>query len=206
MKCPRCQHENPLQAKFCRECGARVALTCTKCRSELPAGAKFCLECGETVASQGARGWVRGGVSERHRRRHRAGGSGRHIRGVPPSWDGGQEGGGHGPWAHLVPEVHRTPRRADLGQEPGWARAQCSRSRSRCTTSRATEKALSNPAVSFSLTWLSAPGGSNRRWRPCPPTVLSVSTTQPLAKIRGFLHRHARHGLRRSYGRGWGSP
>src|SRR5689334_19107802 len=52
MKCPRCQHENPPQAKFCLECGARVALTCTKCRSELPAGAKFCLECGAPVASQ----------------------------------------------------------------------------------------------------------------------------------------------------------
>jgi Double zinc ribbon len=47
MKCPRCQHENPPLAKFCLECGARVALTCTKCRSELPpAGAKFCLEWG----------------------------------------------------------------------------------------------------------------------------------------------------------------
>jgi class 3 adenylate cyclase/tetratricopeptide (TPR) repeat protein len=54
MKCPRCEHENPPQAKFCLECGARVALTCTKCRSELPAGAKFCLECGEPVASQAA--------------------------------------------------------------------------------------------------------------------------------------------------------
>jgi class 3 adenylate cyclase len=52
MKCPRCQHENPPQAKFCLECGARVALTCTQCRSELPAGAKFCLECGAPVASQ----------------------------------------------------------------------------------------------------------------------------------------------------------
>jgi class 3 adenylate cyclase/tetratricopeptide (TPR) repeat protein len=52
VKCPRCQRENPPQAKFCLECGARVVLTCTKCRSELPAGAKFCLECGEPVASQ----------------------------------------------------------------------------------------------------------------------------------------------------------
>jgi len=52
MKCPRCQHENPPQAKFCLECGARVALTCTKCRSELPAGAKFCIGCGELVTSQ----------------------------------------------------------------------------------------------------------------------------------------------------------
>ncbi|MGH7389248.1 MAG: adenylate/guanylate cyclase domain-containing protein [Candidatus Rokuibacteriota bacterium] len=51
MKCPRCQHENPPQAKFCLECGARVALTCTKCRRELPAGAKFCLECGAPVAA-----------------------------------------------------------------------------------------------------------------------------------------------------------
>src|SRR2546426_5129578 len=52
MQCPRWQRENPPQAKFCLECGARVARTCTKCRSELPAGAKFCLECGEPVASQ----------------------------------------------------------------------------------------------------------------------------------------------------------
>jgi hypothetical protein len=52
MKCPRCQHENLPQAKFCLECGARVALTCTKCRSEMPAAAKFCLECGEPTASQ----------------------------------------------------------------------------------------------------------------------------------------------------------
>ena len=52
MKCPRCQHENPPQAKFCLECGVRVALTCPKCRSELPAGAKFCLECGQPVTSQ----------------------------------------------------------------------------------------------------------------------------------------------------------
>jgi class 3 adenylate cyclase len=49
VKCPRCQHENPPQAKFCLECGVRLALTCFKCRSELPAGAKFCLECGEPV-------------------------------------------------------------------------------------------------------------------------------------------------------------
>jgi ribosomal protein L40E len=51
MKCPRCQHENPPQAKFCLECGARMVLTCPKCRSELPTGAKFCLECGAPVVS-----------------------------------------------------------------------------------------------------------------------------------------------------------
>ena len=52
MKCPRCQHENPPQAKFCLECGARQALTCSKCRAELPGSAKFCLECGESVGPQ----------------------------------------------------------------------------------------------------------------------------------------------------------
>ena len=52
MRCPRCQRENPTQAKFCLECGARMALACPKCRSELPAGAKFYLECGAPVASQ----------------------------------------------------------------------------------------------------------------------------------------------------------
>ena len=51
MKCPRCQHENPPQAKFCLGCGARVVLACPKCLSELPAAAKFCLECGAPVAS-----------------------------------------------------------------------------------------------------------------------------------------------------------
>src|SRR6266480_4230540 len=50
MKCRRCQHENPPQAKFCLECGAKLALACAKCRAELPGSARFCLECGEPVA------------------------------------------------------------------------------------------------------------------------------------------------------------
>jgi class 3 adenylate cyclase/tetratricopeptide (TPR) repeat protein len=50
MQCPRCEHENPQQAKFCLECGARLALTCGKCQVDLPGSAKFCLECGEPVA------------------------------------------------------------------------------------------------------------------------------------------------------------
>jgi class 3 adenylate cyclase/tetratricopeptide (TPR) repeat protein len=49
MQCPRCQHENPPQAKFCLECGARFAHRCSQCGTELPAGAKFCLECGKAV-------------------------------------------------------------------------------------------------------------------------------------------------------------
>ena len=51
MQCPGCQHENPPQAKFCLECGTRLALTCANCGTELPAGAKFCLECGQPVSA-----------------------------------------------------------------------------------------------------------------------------------------------------------
>jgi class 3 adenylate cyclase/ribosomal protein L40E len=50
MQCPRCQHENPPQAKFCLECGARLALTCSKCGTELPVEAKYCLQCGQPVS------------------------------------------------------------------------------------------------------------------------------------------------------------
>jgi class 3 adenylate cyclase len=56
MNCPRCQHDNPSNAKFCLECGARLTLLCAKCQSELPRGAKFCLECGEPVASRASAG------------------------------------------------------------------------------------------------------------------------------------------------------
>ena len=51
MKCPRCQHENPPQSKFCFECGASLALRCGGCGTELPAGVKFCNQCGQPVAA-----------------------------------------------------------------------------------------------------------------------------------------------------------
>ena len=38
MQCLRCQHDNPANAKFCLECGARLALSCTaKARQEMQA-------------------------------------------------------------------------------------------------------------------------------------------------------------------------
>src|SRR6058998_1889692 len=49
MACPTCRHENPAQAKFCLECGARLVVSCSNCCAELPPSAKFCLECGEHV-------------------------------------------------------------------------------------------------------------------------------------------------------------
>ena len=54
MNCPRCRQENPTQAKFCIECGARLSLACAGCGTELPAGARFCLQCGQAVASGSA--------------------------------------------------------------------------------------------------------------------------------------------------------
>jgi Double zinc ribbon len=52
MQCPRCQHENPPQAKFCLECGASLGLTCGSCGIDLPATARFCLQCGKPVATE----------------------------------------------------------------------------------------------------------------------------------------------------------
>src|SRR3989454_1101809 len=54
MECPACRHENPAQAKFCLECGARLVVSCSNCGTELPSSAKFCLECGARVTTSGA--------------------------------------------------------------------------------------------------------------------------------------------------------
>jgi len=35
MKCPKCNHENREEAKFCEECGQKLSLICPKCGSEL---------------------------------------------------------------------------------------------------------------------------------------------------------------------------
>jgi class 3 adenylate cyclase/tetratricopeptide (TPR) repeat protein len=50
MQCPRCQHENPLEQKFCGECGVRLALACGSCGASNPPGQKFCGECGAGLA------------------------------------------------------------------------------------------------------------------------------------------------------------
>jgi len=52
MKCPRCQEENPPQAKFCLGCAAPLAQTCTNCAAQLPVGAKFCSECAHPVSAR----------------------------------------------------------------------------------------------------------------------------------------------------------
>ena len=45
MKCPRCQQENEVGAKFCEECATPLARACTKCGRQLSPAAKFCPEC-----------------------------------------------------------------------------------------------------------------------------------------------------------------
>jgi ribosomal protein L40E len=49
MICPGCGHDNPTTAKFCGECGARLASRCGACGSTNPPGQKFCGECGQPL-------------------------------------------------------------------------------------------------------------------------------------------------------------
>src|SRR6202030_552833 len=46
MLCPRCQHENPADARFCNGCGARAQLACAQCNQLNPSGSRFCNGCG----------------------------------------------------------------------------------------------------------------------------------------------------------------
>jgi membrane protease subunit (stomatin/prohibitin family) len=46
--CPKCQAPLAQNAKFCPECGAKIAPdTCKKCGAKIAPNAKFCAECGE---------------------------------------------------------------------------------------------------------------------------------------------------------------
>ena len=70
MNCPSCGHENPSLARFCLQCGSRLALVCTQCGTELPANARFCLACGQPVGQPAASG--RGPAPESYTPRHLA--------------------------------------------------------------------------------------------------------------------------------------
>jgi TOMM system kinase/cyclase fusion protein len=52
MKCPRCEHENLVGAKFCGECGTCLAAPCATCGALNPAAQKFCGECGARLAQE----------------------------------------------------------------------------------------------------------------------------------------------------------
>ncbi len=51
MQCPRCQRENPADARFCMQCGGPLGRICAQCGRELPADANFCSGCGSAVAA-----------------------------------------------------------------------------------------------------------------------------------------------------------
>jgi ribosomal protein L40E len=52
MTCPRCQAQNPEDARFCEECGARLALACPQCGAEISPGKKFCRACGTALSGR----------------------------------------------------------------------------------------------------------------------------------------------------------
>ena len=51
MKCPNCEHENTIQAKFCEQCAAPLARTCTHCNSLVSSASKFCTQCGRPLTA-----------------------------------------------------------------------------------------------------------------------------------------------------------
>jgi class 3 adenylate cyclase len=50
MNCANCKYENPADALFCEECGAKLEQSCPVCGSPNKPGAKFCKKCGERLA------------------------------------------------------------------------------------------------------------------------------------------------------------
>ena len=52
MRCPQCQAQNPEDARFCEECGARLALACPQCGAEIGPGKKFCRSCGTALSGR----------------------------------------------------------------------------------------------------------------------------------------------------------
>jgi class 3 adenylate cyclase/tetratricopeptide (TPR) repeat protein len=49
MKCPKCQHDNAANAKFCEQCAAPLGQVCADCGSPVSSTAKFCPQCGHSL-------------------------------------------------------------------------------------------------------------------------------------------------------------
>ncbi|MFQ5893977.1 MAG: adenylate/guanylate cyclase domain-containing protein, partial [Nitrospinota bacterium] len=60
MKCSGCKAENPSDAAFCEECGARLEATCPTCGQGNRPGAKFCKKCGQALGQADAAAPVAG--------------------------------------------------------------------------------------------------------------------------------------------------
>jgi class 3 adenylate cyclase/tetratricopeptide (TPR) repeat protein len=49
MKCPKCQFENPEDARFCNGCGHKLELACPECGKINPPASRFCNGCGHNL-------------------------------------------------------------------------------------------------------------------------------------------------------------
>ena len=45
MKCPKCQAENPDEAKFCGKCATKLEVACPQCGKSNSPDNSFCIEC-----------------------------------------------------------------------------------------------------------------------------------------------------------------
>jgi class 3 adenylate cyclase len=71
MKCSRCAHDNPADARFCEECAAPLGRTCTNCGAPVRATSKFCPACAHPIeAAANAR--PRFGSPDRYTPKHLA--------------------------------------------------------------------------------------------------------------------------------------
>lgn len=50
MRCSACGVEGSATARFCEQCGARLARACPQCNHEVGPEARFCPECGRALA------------------------------------------------------------------------------------------------------------------------------------------------------------
>ncbi len=51
MFCTKCNNDNPADASFCEECGAKLELACPTCKTLASPGARFCKKCGAALAA-----------------------------------------------------------------------------------------------------------------------------------------------------------
>jgi len=54
MHCPRCEHENREDARFCRGCGTALPMACPRCAAPSEPDSAFCDRCGAPLAAAGA--------------------------------------------------------------------------------------------------------------------------------------------------------
>lgn len=49
LNCHNCQQPNPINSKFCNDCGEKLVFTCRSCEQENTKDARFCNHCGTSL-------------------------------------------------------------------------------------------------------------------------------------------------------------